>query len=246
MMLVGTKKNPWPHSLDRSVLRLHCWPLKTHTPVHKGLRRSTEQPCSSDRWSAAHLSTAQYPPASRGRCLWKLGDRKYRIPVLSPPTWTESVGASRNGAHTLTVLRGKRVILLLREPNSITLRDSHDRDGSRASCRTVPSRSAQSLRSGRSRECIALFPQRWPAHPGGPASCVPQRRREASAIRSCRGRRSTLSLNRQSTRQGGDEHRYRRRRPPRPGRSKGHEGKSYFGYQYSPLEYSLVPHLRAE
>ncbi len=131
---------------------------------------------------------------------------------------------SRTGARkscSLRAINSRVANLLLREPNSITLPDSHDRDGSRASCRTVPSRSAQLVRSGRSRECIALFPQRWSAHPGGPASCVPQRRREASAIRSCRGRRSTLSLNRQSTRQGGYEHRYRRRRPPRPGRSKG-------------------------
>ena len=108
--------------------------------------------------------------------------------------------------------------LLRRAPNSITRLGSLDRDRSRASGRTVHSRFAYSRRSCRSRECIALFPQRWSAHPGGPASCAPQRRREASAIRSCRGRRATLSLNRQSTRRGGYEHRYTRRRPPRPSR----------------------------
>src|SRR5258708_2073641 len=63
---------------------------------------------------------------------------------------------------------------LLRVPNSITLLDSLDRDGSRASGRTIPWRFSSLLQSCRSPECIVWFPQQCSEHPGGPASCAPR------------------------------------------------------------------------
>src|SRR5579862_1393575 len=63
--------------------------------------------------------------------------------------------------------REKRVNFLLREPNSIALGNSLDRDKSRAFGRTIPWRFACLLQSCRSPECIVWFPQQCSEHPGG-------------------------------------------------------------------------------
>src|SRR5579863_4791463 len=63
---------------------------------------------------------------------------------------------------------------LLRVPNSIALRNSLDRDRSRASGRTIPWRFSSLQQSCRSPECIVWFPQQCSEHPGGPASCAPR------------------------------------------------------------------------